>query len=59
MAYMTDLADWTGSFIEGIDTLYMSITPSIMLILGIIGVTSAVVIFYMWVKQHVNEVYNG
>jgi len=59
MAYITDLADWIGSFIEGIDSLYMSITPPIMLLLGIITVTSLVTIFYMWVKRYTNEMYNG
>ena len=59
MAYITDLADWIGSFMEGIDSLYMSITPPIMLLLGVVTITSLIAVFYMWIKRYSNEVYNG
>jgi hypothetical protein len=56
MAYITDLSDWAGSFLESIDNLYLSVTPSIMLLLGVISIMSIMTIFYMWIKQQAKEV---
>ena len=54
MAYMTDMADWAGSFMEGIDSLMVSSTPGIMLVLGIVTIISSMTIFFMWIKKQAN-----
>jgi len=55
MVITTDLADWIGNFIEGIDSIYINSTPAIMLILGVITIISGLTIFFMWIKQQAQE----
>ena len=55
MVITTDFADWIGSFIEAIDSIYINSAPGIMLILGIITIISGLTIFFMWIKQQAQE----
>ena len=56
MTYNTEMADWTGQFIEQISDLVLNITPSFMLLLGIISVMSIFIIIYFWAKHNFSEV---
>jgi len=44
MAFITDFADWVGSFIEGIDSFITNLTPGMMFFLAMM-MTSAIVIY--------------
>ena len=55
MVYMTDLADWTGGFMEAIDNLIVSSAPGIILILAFVSIISTLTIFFMWIKKQAND----
>jgi len=53
MAYITDFADWAGSFIEGIEGFILNISPGMMFLLGMMMLSGIVIIVFSMVISSV------